>query len=189
MAQFEPMGSDIIEVPFIWVPDGYAGPRPGYPWFEAGRMTVSAERLAAWSAANASLRSGQAQSADHGGTADKQRHVPPDQRQVQYQESGDVPEQTVTGAWSVDFGNETTTATERPLARYGPSEIGTATEAWDALSDPRIALASLYAASASNPIVKTFARQENVSDGGIQLAAGDAPGSATPTLLPDEIRG
>ena len=99
--------------------------------------------------------------------------MPPDQRQVEYQESGDVPEQTVTGAWSVDFGNETTTATE----------------ACDALSDPRIALASLYAASASNPIVKTFARQENVSDGGIQLAAGDAPGSATPTLLPDEIRG
>ena len=39
-ASFEPLSHDIVEIPFIFVPDGYVGPRPGYPWFEAGRMTL-----------------------------------------------------------------------------------------------------------------------------------------------------
>src|SRR6185437_11984558 len=107
---FDPMGSDILEVPFLWVPEG--APRPGHPWFEAGRMTVSAERLAAWSAANASQRSGQARSGD----------------------------QAVPGPWSVDVWNETIPAAEAPVARDGPSEIGAAIKAWNALSDPRTTL-------------------------------------------------
>ena len=36
---------DIVDIPFIWIPDGYRGPRPGYPWFEAGRLALSSERL------------------------------------------------------------------------------------------------------------------------------------------------
>jgi hypothetical protein len=37
------LGHDVVEIPFIWVPDDSAGPRPAYPWFEVGRMTLSAE--------------------------------------------------------------------------------------------------------------------------------------------------
>ena len=43
----ESLGHDIVEIPFIWIPDGYFGLRPGYPWFEAGRITLSAEQVAA----------------------------------------------------------------------------------------------------------------------------------------------
>lgn len=45
---FDTLGHDLVEVPFIWIPDGYAGPRPGYPWFEAGRMTLGAKQLEPW---------------------------------------------------------------------------------------------------------------------------------------------
>ena len=38
-----PLGHDEVAIPFIFVPDGHAGPRPGYPWFEAGRMTLGVE--------------------------------------------------------------------------------------------------------------------------------------------------
>jgi hypothetical protein len=39
-----PASYDTLTIAFIWVPDG--GRRPGYPWFEAGQMTLTAEGVA-----------------------------------------------------------------------------------------------------------------------------------------------
>jgi hypothetical protein len=43
-----PLGYDIVEIPFVWIPDGCDVPRPGHAWFKAGWFTLSAEQLAAW---------------------------------------------------------------------------------------------------------------------------------------------
>lgn len=155
---FEPMGFDIVEVPFIWVPDGSDDPRPGYPWFEAGRMTLSAEQLAAWRPSDSWRWSGQARSAGQGEAVAEQGAATPDQHSMLLQAFGDAPEQVVMGSQPTGVGNEIAAAAEARFARYSPSEIAEAIEAWHALSDLRAILAALDAASASNPIVRLLAQ-------------------------------
>ncbi len=42
--------------PTIFIPDGYEGPRLGYPWIEFGRMTLT-RRTAAWTNQTEDFRS------------------------------------------------------------------------------------------------------------------------------------
>ena len=49
----EHMGFGTFDVPFIWLPDADAGRRPGYPWVEAGRMTLNSARSAVTARATA----------------------------------------------------------------------------------------------------------------------------------------
>src|SRR5437016_14213437 len=60
-------GHDTIEIPFIWIPDDYDGPRPGYPWFEAGEMTLGAEQVAAWPPSSPAPRGGEDRSSSGDG--------------------------------------------------------------------------------------------------------------------------
>ena len=39
-------GRDTLELRCIFIPDDYEGPRPGYPWIEFGRMTLNPARAA-----------------------------------------------------------------------------------------------------------------------------------------------
>jgi len=39
-------GFATLELEFMWIPDGYAGLRPGYPWFEAGELTLAGDSQA-----------------------------------------------------------------------------------------------------------------------------------------------
>ena len=105
-------------------------------------MTVSAERLAAWSAANASQNSGQERSGDQGGAVGEQGATQREQRTVKLRAFGDAPERAVMAPQAADVANEITAAAKARLASYAPSEIGAAIEAWDARSDPRITLAA-----------------------------------------------
>jgi len=36
-------GFATLELRFMWIPDGYAGLRPGYPWFAAGRLSLGGD--------------------------------------------------------------------------------------------------------------------------------------------------
>src|SRR3954471_9176648 len=69
---FEARGHDEVVIPFIWIPDNYEGPRPGYPWFEAGRMTLSAEQLAAAPGTHATTQAGEARVAADAAAATEQ---------------------------------------------------------------------------------------------------------------------
>ncbi|HME20099.1 MAG TPA: septal ring lytic transglycosylase RlpA family protein [Acetobacteraceae bacterium] len=57
------------------------------------------------------------------------------------------------------------------LGSYGYPDIVAAMAAWNALSDPRVTLAALDAASASNPIVKSLAQGRDRHRGGMQPPA------------------
>jgi hypothetical protein len=150
---FEARGHDEVVIPFIWIPDNYEGPRPGYPWFEAGRMTLSAEQLAAAPGTHATTQASEARVAADAAAATEQPTSLADP------DTGRPRQQIVTGPltdntayWAINSETES--------QRIGElrAQVDAAVRAWRAVSDPRAIVTALDAASGSNPVVKALGR-------------------------------
>lgn len=146
------IGSGAVAFRAMVIPDGSDRPLPGYPWVEFGRVTLGR------GPARARLPASRKTSTTAGTTAEAARS-----------DAGDLtnmPDSSLTA--SAVLGEAAGEASvDRPagvgdgggirLGGYGYSDIAAAMAAWNALSDPRVTLAALDAASASNPVVKSLA--------------------------------
>ena len=173
-----PLGHDEVAIPFIFVPDGHAGPRPGYPWFEAGRMTLGVERP------EAGALSGERAQQSEGNT---RRDVASGERWADASAAVDPPGSGYGGVPAGGTGATSWPADDDPFSdepararSYGDSSavaVRAAIEALDALSNPGLGLAALDAASQRSAAAK-FASADpvrNVSEP-YQVAELDRPG-------------
>ncbi len=181
----------------MWIPEGYDGPRPGYPWIEVGRMMLPG--------------------ADRTVGAPFDRPHQPDQAipsDLRWPVASDTPS-TPGGAVAPTGGpdDRSTELRGQPLPRdsadfsavaagdsrvsvVGPDypDIGAAMMAWDSLSDARAASMALDAISRRNPRGRTIADR---NPGSYQVATDlsgyatfyNLPGSTTSTGQPFDPNG
>jgi hypothetical protein len=102
--------------------------------------------------------------------------------------SGDGPGRTITDA-IVGGRHSVAAATTKRLSDVADPDIGAAMAAWSNLADAPATLAALDAISASNPIVKSLARQSYRGRSGIQNAATPGPLDPQRDLISDELHG
>ena len=130
----------------IFIPDGYQGPRPGYPWIEFGRMSLRVRKPRGTRAANSVATS-------------------PGARQS-WSQSGSAPRavtlgQVAAGPLAPSGGNSDGTRLE---AKAYPG-LGATVRSWTDLSDLRATMSALDALKPSNPWVASAARGVGGSSG------------------------
>jgi hypothetical protein len=159
-------GRDRLEIRAIFIPDGYDGKRPGYPWVEVGRMTPGQRPATnqATAARGAPLRPDDPAAAT--GRAIASGAVGPDPEAGPASSPGQTLDATATGS-TADDGVTTVFP-----------DIAATIRSWNAVLDPRAALAGLDATSPSNPIVVSLAKGRYVPDEG-RFVAGYAPSAAS----------
>ncbi len=144
---FVPEGGKLPEIPWgdpamfpaIFIPDGYQGPRPGYPWIEFGRMTLQVPkarrpREAASAATAAGTRQSMASVSDV-----EPRAVAPDQ---------------LAGGSFAPIGRNSD-ETRRATNVY--PDLGATVRSWTSPSDLRAMTSALDALSPSSPFVASAA--------------------------------
>ena len=181
--QFESMSFENLELPCIWVPaggklpatpwsdpavfraifipDGYQGPRPGYPWIEFGRMTLRVRKPRGTRAANSAATS-------------------PGARQS-WSQSGSAPRAVTLG--QVAAGPLAPSDGTRLEAKAYP-DLGATVRSWTDLSDLRATMSALDALKPSNPWVASAARGVGGSSGE-EVARGAAKDRARQLTLTD----
>ena len=150
--------SQPVSMPAMWIPDGYQGPPPGYPWMEFGRLTLPAEPRAAGAPTAGAVIPGGA--------------VP----------AAAAPDVAPSPRWlaAVPLAPGADDTARSPHPGYADPNVGAATQARDVLSDLRAAMVALDAASQSNPIVASLAR--NGSGAGISAYTSDISSSTANVL-------
>ncbi len=153
-------GRDRLEIRAIFIPDGYDGKRPGYPWVEVGRMALGQRpaTIRATAARSTPLRVDDPAAIT--GRATAPRTAGPGPEASPPAPLGQPLDAAATGS-SADGG---------VTAVY--PDIAATICSWNAVSGPRDALAGLDATSPSNPIVVSLAKGRYLPDEG-RLTAGD----------------
>jgi hypothetical protein len=143
------IGPHAVTFPAVFIPDGYDGPRLGYPWIELGRMTLPGRRVAAHGLSDRGT------SAPDLAAAGVSRSGAVDATTAPYAPMAAVP---VVGeipgeANGAEVAGMIARGSDGAVRWRGSGpDIAAAMAAWTAMSDPRVMLAALDAASASNPV-------------------------------------
>ncbi len=145
-----PRHFDTVEVPFIWIPEDHGGPRPGYPWFEAGQMMFGAAEAAAKPGVDRQSLSG-ASGGGQGGTLSDGQADPGASAVPANAAAADMAGDTASGTQAVQA--ESLTSTSPPPRSYGDAGAGAvraAIQALKALSDSGVTSRALDALSPPN---------------------------------------
>ena len=142
------IGSGAVAFRAMFIPDGSDLPLPGYPWVEFGRVTLDPGPTRA--SRNTSTTAGTTTEATRSDAGDLTNM--PDSSLTASGALGEAAGEAGVG-WPGGVGDGGGIG----LGGSGYSDIAAAMAAWNALSDPRVTLAALDAASASNPLVKSLA--------------------------------
>ena len=142
------LGVDVVEIPFIWIPDGHTGPRPGYPWFEAGRLTLGVEHSAAGASSGDQAQRGDAAAGSYGTSADPGTHATASAA-LPGTGAGEMSADGAEAGFGPDAADPFANSPEHARSYGDPSAVAVraAIEALDALSNPGSGATMLDAAS------------------------------------------
>jgi hypothetical protein len=148
------IGPHAVMLPAVFIPDGYDGPRPAYPWIELGRMTLPGRRAAARGVTDTGARAPDVIPAGVSLSDASHEATAPYAPVAAFPVLGEVPGE----ADATEAAGMIACGSGRAVGWRGSGpDIAAAMAAWTAVTDPRVVLAVLDAASASNPVVKSLA--------------------------------